>query len=121
MVRILKSFDEINTDKNGYLAKLQTTLTADNIQTEIDYFSMIKSDLQNLLPSTSVTNQRKNAIEHNANSGTLQEQINTMVNQSGLNQESQKTINDMMKSDLKLMTKDVYLQEGGYKTMSYFE
>ena len=28
---------------------------------------------------------------------------------------------DMMKSDLKLMTKDVYLQEGGYKTMSYYE
>jgi GDPmannose 4,6-dehydratase len=30
-------------------------------------------------------------------------------------------VNDMMESDLKLMTKDVYLQEGGYKTMSYFE
>jgi len=30
-------------------------------------------------------------------------------------------VNDMMKSDLKLMTKDMYLQEGGYKTMSYFE
>jgi GDPmannose 4,6-dehydratase len=30
-------------------------------------------------------------------------------------------VKDMMKSDLKLMTKDVYLQEGGYKTMSYFE
>jgi len=28
---------------------------------------------------------------------------------------------DMMQSDLKLMTKDVYLQEGGYKTLSYFE
>ena len=30
-------------------------------------------------------------------------------------------VNDMMKSDLKLMTKDVYLKEGGYKIMSYFE
>ena len=30
-------------------------------------------------------------------------------------------VDDMMKSDLKLMTKDVYLKEGGYKTMSYFE
>ena len=30
-------------------------------------------------------------------------------------------IEEMMVSDLKLMTKDVYLQEGGYKTMSYFE
>ena len=30
-------------------------------------------------------------------------------------------INDMMASDLKLMKKDVYLQEGGYKTMSYYE
>ena len=30
-------------------------------------------------------------------------------------------VNDMMASDLKLMTKDVYLQEGGYKIMSYFE
>ncbi|MDF1884289.1 GDP-mannose 4,6-dehydratase [Sulfurimonas sp. SAG-AH-194-C21] len=30
-------------------------------------------------------------------------------------------VNDMMQSDLKLMTKDVYLQEGGYKTLSYFE
>ena len=30
-------------------------------------------------------------------------------------------VNDMMESDLKLMTKDVYLQKGGYKTMSYFE
>jgi len=30
-------------------------------------------------------------------------------------------VNDMMQSDLKLMTKDVYLQDGGYKTMSYFE
>ena len=28
---------------------------------------------------------------------------------------------DMMQSDLKLMTKDVYLQDGGYKTMSYYE
>jgi len=33
----------------------------------------------------------------------------------------QELINEMMKSDLKLMTKDVYLQDGGYKTMSYFE
>lgn len=30
-------------------------------------------------------------------------------------------VNDMMQSDLKLMTKDVYLKEGGYETMSYFE
>ncbi len=30
-------------------------------------------------------------------------------------------VHEMMASDLKLMTKDVYLQEGGYKTMSYFE
>ncbi len=30
-------------------------------------------------------------------------------------------VNDMMASDLKLMTKDVYLYDGGYKTMSYFE
>ncbi len=30
-------------------------------------------------------------------------------------------VNEMMASDLKLMTKDVYLQEGGYKIMSYFE
>ena len=30
-------------------------------------------------------------------------------------------VQDMMKSDLKLMTKDVYLKVGGYKTMSYFE
>ena len=28
---------------------------------------------------------------------------------------------DMMKSDLKLMTKDVYLKEGGYTIMSYYE
>lgn len=33
----------------------------------------------------------------------------------------QELIDDMMASDLKLMTKDVYLQEGGYKIMSYFE
>lgn len=30
-------------------------------------------------------------------------------------------VKDMMASDLKLMTKDVYLKEGGYKIMSYFE
>ena len=30
-------------------------------------------------------------------------------------------VDDMMQSDLHLMTKDVYLKEGGYKTMSYFE
>lgn len=30
-------------------------------------------------------------------------------------------VNDMMKSDLKLMKKDSYLKEGGYKTMNYFE
>jgi GDPmannose 4,6-dehydratase len=30
-------------------------------------------------------------------------------------------VDDMMKSDLKLMTKDVYLKDGGYQTMSYFE
>lgn len=33
----------------------------------------------------------------------------------------QELVNDMMHSDLKLMTKDVYLKEGGYKIMSYFE
>jgi len=33
----------------------------------------------------------------------------------------QELVDDMMKSDLKLMAKDVYLQEGGYKTMSYYE
>ena len=30
-------------------------------------------------------------------------------------------VDDMMKSDLHLMTKDQYLQDGGYKTMNYFE
>ena len=30
-------------------------------------------------------------------------------------------VSDMMESDLKLMTQDVYLKEGGYKIMSYFE
>jgi GDPmannose 4,6-dehydratase len=30
-------------------------------------------------------------------------------------------VNDMMKSDLKLMTKDQYLKDGGYQTMNYFE
>lgn len=30
-------------------------------------------------------------------------------------------VNEMMASDLKLMTKDVYLKEGGYQIMSYFE
>jgi GDPmannose 4,6-dehydratase len=30
-------------------------------------------------------------------------------------------VNDMMESDLKLMTKDQYLQDGGYNTMNYFE
>ena len=30
-------------------------------------------------------------------------------------------VNDMMESDLHLMTKDQYLQDGGYKTMNYFE
>jgi len=33
----------------------------------------------------------------------------------------QELVFDMMQSDLKLMTKDVYLQKGGYKTMSYYE
>jgi GDPmannose 4,6-dehydratase len=33
----------------------------------------------------------------------------------------QDLVDDMMKSDLKLMTKDVYLKDGGYKTMSYYE
>jgi len=33
----------------------------------------------------------------------------------------QDLVNDMMKSDLKLMTKDVYLKDVGYKTMSYYE
>lgn len=33
----------------------------------------------------------------------------------------QDLVDDMMKSDLKLVTKDVYLQEGGYKIMSYYE
>ena len=33
----------------------------------------------------------------------------------------QDLVNDMMKSDLKLMTKDVYLKDGGYKTMCYYE
>jgi len=30
-------------------------------------------------------------------------------------------VNDMMQSDLKLMTKDQYLQDGGYTIMNYFE
>jgi len=30
-------------------------------------------------------------------------------------------VDDMMQNDLKLMTKDVYLEDGGYKIMSYFE
>jgi GDPmannose 4,6-dehydratase len=30
-------------------------------------------------------------------------------------------VNDMMESDLKLMTKDTYLKDGGYQIMSYFE
>jgi GDP-mannose 4,6-dehydratase len=33
----------------------------------------------------------------------------------------QNLVDDMMKNDLKLMQKDVYLKEGGYKIMSYFE
>ncbi len=30
-------------------------------------------------------------------------------------------VEDMMKSDVKLMQKDAYLREGGYRTMNYFE
>jgi GDPmannose 4,6-dehydratase len=30
-------------------------------------------------------------------------------------------VNEMMASDLKLMTKDQYLKEGGYTIMNYFE
>ena len=30
-------------------------------------------------------------------------------------------VEDMMQSDLKLMTKDQYLEKGGYKTLNYFE
>lgn len=30
-------------------------------------------------------------------------------------------VNDMMKSDLKLIRKDKYLQDGGYETLNYFE
>ena len=33
----------------------------------------------------------------------------------------EKLINEMMESDLKLMTKDQYLNDGGYTIMSYFE
>ena len=30
-------------------------------------------------------------------------------------------VNEMMQSDLKLMAKDQYLNEGGFSTMNYFE
>ena len=30
-------------------------------------------------------------------------------------------VEEMMASDLKLMTKDQYLQDGGYRIMNYFE
>jgi GDPmannose 4,6-dehydratase len=33
----------------------------------------------------------------------------------------QELVDDMMESDLKLMTKDVYLKEGGYTVMDYYE
>lgn len=33
----------------------------------------------------------------------------------------QDLVNDMMKNDLKLMTKDQYLKDGGYKVMNYYE
>jgi GDPmannose 4,6-dehydratase len=33
----------------------------------------------------------------------------------------QDLVNDMMESDLKLMKKDLYLKEGGYRVMRYFE
>jgi len=33
----------------------------------------------------------------------------------------QDLVNDMMESDLKLMTKDTYLKDGGYQIMSYYE
>jgi GDPmannose 4,6-dehydratase len=33
----------------------------------------------------------------------------------------QDLVDDMMQSDLKLMTKDQYLKDGGYATMNYFE
>ena len=34
---------------------------------------------------------------------------------------SEQLINEMMESDLKLMTKDQYLKDGGYNTMNFFE
>ncbi len=33
----------------------------------------------------------------------------------------QALVKDMMQSDLKLMQKDQYLKDGGYKTLNYFE
>jgi GDPmannose 4,6-dehydratase len=33
----------------------------------------------------------------------------------------QELVTDMMKSDLKLMQKEQYLKEGGFKTLNYFE
>jgi GDPmannose 4,6-dehydratase len=33
----------------------------------------------------------------------------------------QALVKDMMQSDIKLMQKDQYLKDGGYKTLNYFE
>ena len=38
-----------------------------------------------------------------------------------LNEMINEMVNEMMESDLKLMTKDQYLKDGGYTIMNYFE
>ncbi len=54
--------------------------------------------------------------------GDMTDSMNlTRIQPDEIEYKLEELVNDMMASDLKLMTKDQYLKDGGYRINNYFE
>jgi len=121
------SFEGVGVEEKGFLTAINETKFAETVGEQ--YLAGIKSRLTSLSPSLphSLSPSQIVGVDPSYFRPTEVELLigdpTKAMNQLGWKREYdlKDLVEDMMQSDIKLMKKDAWLREGGYRTLNYFE
>jgi GDPmannose 4,6-dehydratase len=124
-IGITISFTGRDAEEKGYITAVDEQVFCEKIGAE--YLAQIKARIQNLLPSGNAGEAAIVAVDPKYFRPTevdllIGDPTKAMTKLGWKPQYDLKgLVQDMMQSDVKLMKKDAYLREGGYRTLNYFE
>jgi len=121
------TFEGVGVEEKGFLTAINETKFAETVGEQ--YLPGIKSRLTSLSPSLphSLSPSQIVGVDPSYFRPTEVELLigdpTKAMNQLGWKREYdlKDLVEDMMQSDIKLMKKDAWLREGGYRTLNYFE